>query len=401
MKVKFKPKSNINFIIFASIALNKFMNNIDKQIIEQDNIRERYFHDLIIKNDNIKSDLLSILNLPDDLTKLNLIHEDKYINGITADFTFVYNNQIRAIIECKAGDIGVTDYVRGIGQVLQYEYFNEQNISSKGINYSNTFNSILLVPSSAFNNTNFNIGKFKYPKSTYIVEINDTNKVARRISEDELKTLSTVENNSLTSISQYYVRDNRLFEIYMLLRYLCFLKLKNKTNIKRKEVELEIQKTNSINNNNWRNAWISLSSLGLINSNNLPTKPGLEFGMLDFEDFLIMMYKAYIKPYVETLLNYFTQSNQNINKKLKDIRSEIVLQFSNRDVLFLTQSETRYLSSWLNILRDDFGCIDFKVRDSNRILNYNPLEMNDKSLKENITKYTKSKSYINNLTNIL
>lgn len=377
------------------------MNSIDRQIIEQDNNREKYFHDLIIKNDNIKSDLLSILSLPDDLTNLNLIHEDKYINGITADFTLVYNNQIRAIIECKAGDIGVTDYVRGIGQVLQYEYFNEQNISSKGIQYSNPFNSILLVPSSAFNNTNFNIGKFKYPKSTYIVEINDSNKVARRISEEELKTLSTVENNSLTSISQYYVRDTRLFEIYMLLRYLCFLKIKNKTNVKRTEIELEIRKTNSINNNNWRNAWISLSSLGLINSNNLPTKAGLEFGMFDFEDFLIMMYKSYIKPYVETLLNYFTQANQNINQDLKTIRAEIVSQFSNRDVLFLTQSQTRYLSSWLNILRDDFGCINFKPRNSNRIINYNPLEMNDKSLKENIIKYTKSKTYINNLTNIL
>lgn len=377
------------------------MNQIDKQIIEVDNIREKYFHDLIIKNDNIKSDLLSILSLPDDLTNLNLIHEDKYINGITADFTFVYNDEIRAIIECKAGDIGVTDYVRGIGQVLQYEYFNEQNISSKGIKFSSNFNSILLIPSSAFNNTNFNIGKFKYPKSTFIVEINDSNKVARKVSEKELNELSTVENNSLTSISQYYVRDTRLFEIYMLLRYLCFLKIKNVTNIKRTEIELEIKKTNSINNNNWRNAWISLSSLGLINSNNLPTKSGLEFGMFDFEDFLIMMYKSYIKPYIETLFKYFTQDNKNINNDLKTIRKDIILQFSNRDVLFLTQSETRYLSSWLNILRDDFGCIDFKPRDSNRIINYNPLEMNDKSLKENIIKFTKSKTYINNLTNIL
>ena len=166
------------------------MNNVDKQIFEIDNIREMYFHDLIIKNDNIKSDLLSILNLPDNLSNLNLIHEDKYINGITADFTFVYDNKIRAIIECKAGDIGVTDYVRGIGQVLQYEYFNDFKISSKGLEYDANFNSILLVPSSAFNNKNFNIGKFKYPKSTYIVEINDINKVARKITEEELKTLA-------------------------------------------------------------------------------------------------------------------------------------------------------------------------------------------------------------------
>lgn len=365
-----------------------------------ESVREKHIHDLIIKNDNIKSDLLSILNLPDDLAKLNLIHEDKYINGITADFTFVYDNQIRAIIECKAGDIGVTDYVRGIGQVLQYEHFSEQNISSKGISYNNYFNSILLVPSSVFYNPNFNIGKFKYPKSTYLVEINDSNNVARRISEDELKTLSSIEDSSLTSISQYYVRDTRLFEIYMLLRYLCFFKLKGQANIKRKEIEKKIKKTNSINNNNWRNAWISLSSLGLINSQNLPTKSGLSFGMLEFEDFLLMMYKSYIKPYVEVLMNYF-KVESNLKNNLKTIKQDIVNQFNGRDVLFLTQSETRYLSSWLNVLRDDFGCIDFKTRSFDRIQNYNPLQMNDKAFKEHIKKHTKSTPYINNLTSIL
>lgn len=377
------------------------MNSIDKAIFEQDNVREKYFHDLIIKNDNIKFDLLSILNLPNDISKLNLIHEDKYINGITADFTLVYANQIRAIIECKAGDIGVTDYVRGIGQVIQYEYFREQNISSKGYTYNDNFNSILLIPSSALNNNNFNIGKFKYPKSTCIVEINDTNQVARKITENELNILSTVENNSLTSISQYYIRDTRLFEVYMLLRYLCFLKLKNIINIKRNEVEIELRKTNSINNKNWRNAWISLSSLGLIDSTNLPTKSGFEFGTLDFPEFLLMMYKSYIKPYVVTLFEYFSQEKNNISNGLQIIKNDLFSQFSNREILFLTQSETRYLSSWLNILRDDFGCIEFQTRSSCRSINYNPLILNDIALKENISKYTKSKQYINKLKEII
>lgn len=377
------------------------MNEIDQQVFEQDNVREKYFHDLIIKDDNIKSDLLSILDLPSDILNLSLIHEDKYINGITADFTLVYDNQIRAIIECKAGDIGVTDYVRGIGQVLQYEHFNEQNISSKGIAYNEKFNSILLVPSSAFSNANFNIGKFKYPKSTYIVEINDTNKVARRITEEELKRLATIENNSLTSISQYYVRDTRLFEIYMLLRYLCYLKFKNTTDIKRVEIEEELRKTNSINNKNWRNAWISLSSLGLINSKNLPTKSGFSFGSLEFEDFLIMMYKSYISPYVHTLFDYFLQDSRNIKKALSEIKHDLFIQFSNKDVLFLTQSDTRYLSSWLNILRDDFGCIDFTTRSNDRTINYNPSELNDTALKIYISKYTKSKQYIDNMKEIL
>jgi len=381
------------------------MNSTDKDIISQDNIREKYFHDLVIKNNDIKFDLLNILNLEDNIHKLNLIHEDKYINGITADFTLVYEDKIRAIIECKAGDIGVTDYVRGIGQVLQYEYFNEEKVSLKGYQYNTNFNTILLLPSSVLNNKNFNIGKFKYPKSTYIIEINDHNHVARLVTEKELQILSEVGKNNLTSISQYYIRDTRLFELYMLLKYLCILKHKdiNKEikNVNRREIELELKKTNSINNNNWRNVWISLSSLGFINSNNLPTKFGLRFGTMDFEEFLIMMYKSYIHPYIDTLMNYFTQNEQNVNKKLKDIRGDLLIQFSNQEVLFLTQSETRYLSSWLNILRDDFGCIEFEPRNPNRILIYNPSKLNDKALQEDISKNTKAKKYINNMKEIL
>lgn len=194
-------------------------------INREESAREKHIHDLIIRNDDIKKDMLSLLNLEADLTKLELVHEDKYINGIYADFTLVYNDSIRAIIECKAGDIGVTDYVRGIGQVLQYEYFYENNISPKGWKYLEFFNSILLIPSSAFKNSSFNIGKFKYPNSTLIFEINESSNVIRKISDKEIKELSTVNEDNLTSISQYYVRDNRFFEIYALLKYISLLKL--------------------------------------------------------------------------------------------------------------------------------------------------------------------------------
>lgn len=377
------------------------MINTDEHIIDLDNVREKYFHDLIIENDYIKSNLLSILGLPDDLTCLKLIHEDKFINGITADFTFIYNNKIRAIIECKAGDIGVTDYVRGIGQVLQYEYFYENKITTNDAMYDKKFNTILIVPSTALNNRNFNIGRFKYPNTTYIVEINDNNKVARIISNKELKTLSEVENNSLTSISQYYIRDTRLFEIYMLLYYLCYLKFKKIDKVNRKEVEKVLMGTETINNRNWRNAWISLSSLGLINSNNLPTKSGLEFGGYDFKDFLYMMYDSYINPYIKTIFEYFNKDKNNINKPLTSIREELIQQFSNRDVLFLTQSKTRYLSSWLNILRDDFGCLDFVAGKNQRRILYNPLELNQYTLLKNIKDNTKSKQYIDKLIKII
>lgn len=137
-------------------------------------MRENRVHDLIIQNQNIQYGINSLLEISNNT---DYIHEDTYINGITADFTLLENNKIRAIIECKAGDIGVTDYVRGIGQSLQYEYFYDERISPKGFEYHQNFNSILLFPSSVVRENNFNIGNFKYPLSTLLFEINDTKRV--------------------------------------------------------------------------------------------------------------------------------------------------------------------------------------------------------------------------------
>lgn len=377
------------------------MNTFDQIVQSQDSIREKYFHDLIQSNENIKVDLLSTLNLPNDLKKLNLIHEDKYINGITTDFTLVYDNKIHALIEVKAGDIGVTDYVRGIGQVLQYEYFYENNISLKSYVFGENFSSILLIPSSIFKNKNFNIALFKYPKTTRIIEINDKNKAVREISKKELNELRKIEKNNLASISQYYVRDTRLFEIYMLLRYLCFLEFKGVKAVNRKEIELEMKKTNSINNRNWRNAWISLSCFGFINSNNMPTKAGIKFGMMSVHEFLVMMYQSYIKPYSDILMDYFVKNPNNLKNSLQKIKQDFLDVYGGKEILFFTQSGTRYLSSWLNILRDDFGFIDFASRNNNRIMNFNPLILNDEFLLKEIQKYSKANQYINNLDAIL
>ncbi len=376
------------------------MNLIDQQIITQDNIREKYFHDLVIQNDNIKADLLSALGLPNNLSELRLIHEDRYINNITADFTLIYGDKIHAIIECKAGDIGVTDYVRGIGQVLQYEYFFENKIT-RHFSYPDNFSSVLLIPSSVFLNRNFNIALFKYPKTTKIIEINEINHAVRLITQNELDNFKEQAQNNLISFSQYYVRDTRLFEIYMLLRYLCFLKIKNVDIVNRREIELEMQKTNSINNRNWRNVWISLSSLGLIDSSNMPTRSGLDLGMLEIEQFLLSMYKSYVKPYVDILLNYFEENSNNLNKTLREIKQDFLCKYNNCEILFLTQSETRYLSSWLNILRDDFGCLDFQSRNNCRTLKYNPATLNDDFLLKQISKYSKANPYIANLQAIL
>ena len=73
---------------------------------------------------------------------------------------------------------------------------------------------------------------------------------------------------------------------------------------------------------------------------------------------------------------------------------QIKKKYDGKDVLFLTQAGRRYASSWLNIFRDDFGFIDFAPRRTNRIINYNPLDISKDQLEKNIIKYTKANSYL-------
>ncbi|GAA9881850.1 hypothetical protein VN0667_05210 [Helicobacter pylori] len=104
------------------------------------------FQDLIASNSNIQKDICSVLEM--DYKDFKLLREDTYINGITADFTLFEKNKVRAIIECKSGAIGVSEYVRGIGQIFQYEYFFENHLSLKNYGFCQNFNSVLVFPES-------------------------------------------------------------------------------------------------------------------------------------------------------------------------------------------------------------------------------------------------------------
>ncbi|GAA6808003.1 hypothetical protein HpBTM53_04840 [Helicobacter pylori] len=79
------------------------------------------FQDLIASNSNIQKNICSVLEM--DYKDFKLLREDTYINGITADFTLFERNKVRAIIECKGGAIGVSEYVRGIGQIFNTNIF--------------------------------------------------------------------------------------------------------------------------------------------------------------------------------------------------------------------------------------------------------------------------------------
>ena len=105
--------------------------------------QEAEVHTRIMNNVVIKDGIRNVLGIDGEF---QLIHEDEYINGIVADFSIIVNNKIRAIMECKGGHIGVTDYVRGIGQIFQYEYFSEKNITPKSLEYERNFNAVYIFP---------------------------------------------------------------------------------------------------------------------------------------------------------------------------------------------------------------------------------------------------------------
>lgn len=364
-------------------------------------MEEFELHNLIINDTKVQKYILSLLNMAD--CNYTFIHEDSYPNGMIADFTLKQNNKVHAIIECKDSRIGVNDYVRGIGQILQYQYFAENHLSQKGYEFVDSTKAVFCFPSSIIKNPNFNIGLFRYPKDTVIMEINENNHNVRVISEAELSKLREAFNNNLVTISQYYVRDNRLFELFILLRYLHLQKMKGKTYVDRKEAELNfLRKIETPNNKNWRNAFISLSSLGFIDSNNMPTNIGMTYANYDFGEFAYELLDGYIKPYITLFFDVFESFKTNtIDISNKQISNFIRKIYNNKDVLFVTDSDERYISSWMNILRDDYACISFKARNNDRKILYNPTELKKEVIIKKINNNEISTFYINKFFDLI
>ena len=201
-----------------------------------------------------------------------------------------------------------------------------------------------------------------------------------------------------------------MIELYLLLRFCQIKNLLGIKKINRKKTENEfLKKLETINNNNWRNAFIALSSLGLIDNNNIPTNIGSKYATGSFSYFCYEIYKSYIRIYIDLLMktlinikdkkecdnNDFFIANNN------EIAEEINKLFNNKKVLFLTDSDNRYISSWLNIMRDDYKCISFEPRQSNRKIEYDISIMNETVIMSKIEENKKANEYINRMNNIL
>ena len=352
-------------------------------------ISESKLQELVRDNAKIQEYILDCLGYEYTGSE-RFVREVQYINGIRVDFKIVKNGEVIALMECKRGDIGVTDYVRGIGQLLQYEYFQKKDIET-GEPYSQNFKTVYFIPSDIIKNPNYNIGTFEYPESTQIIEINVDNYLVRKIADEELQKLATAENGKAI-ISQYYFRDNRFFELFILLQYLRYLSIKTTTPINRGELEsTKLQLIETPNNRNWRNAFITLSTLGFIDRGNRISDVGYFMARKTYGDFCYELYRSYSKVYIDLIFRHL-QKNPNIS--LSDLKDEINNEYNNQPVLFVTDSDNRYLSSWLNIMRDDYQCISFSSRSNERIIKFDPSTLNKEAFIARIESNNYAKSFI-------
>ncbi|CAM11340.1 hypothetical protein PA0005 [Candidatus Phytoplasma australiense] len=331
-------------------------------------MNENKLTDLILKDDNFKKNFARLLNIDDFIIQ----KEEKFIDNIKADFCFYnHKNKIIAILECK-GQVGITEYIRGVGQILQYQGFKENNIFDKFLNETKV---ILVVPSSVFGKkSHFNPAKVFYPKETELLVINNQNHTLNLFNPNKIyKNKKQTSAFKKIDICPYYFRDTRIWELYFWLKEIHNLNIISYKKIHRKkDIEDNIIKQNKkifykniLLENNPRNALITLSSLGLVDYNNVLTDIGQNIATLDLENFCLKLIKDYFQDIVEVLLFALDELGKKQNKKYLEkisynqIVEVIKKEFDNQDILFLTDSQNRYISSWMNVLKKDLGCINF------------------------------------------
>jgi len=365
-------------------------------IEERHDVRsEKYVQSLVLNDTNIHKYIIDNLGLKYDGAE-KFEKGRKYLNNLIPDFKITKNNEIIALVECKGANINVTDYVRGLGQLAQYESFWKKNIKEKKTEkYSKNFKTIYLYPSEVIKNNNFKKENFDFPKSTICLEINLNNNFVRELSSEQINKFTNIKDKSKIKICEYYYRDNRLYELYILIQFLKKKYTHKEIFIKRTETELNhLRKFETVNNRNWRNAWISLSGMGFLTKKNNLSEVGKTISNKTYYEFCSTIFFDYYKPYFKEI---FTIVEKNPSISLKDLMNEIKNNHDNRDVLFVTDSDSRYISSWLNMFRDDFGLLDFETRKTDRVINYNPLNITKEELIKNITKFTKADGYIKKL----
>jgi len=304
-------------------------------------------------------------------------------NSIQADLGVTDSSgNILALFECK-GDVGVNELVTGIGQVVQY-----QNHIEKAFEYSYhpSAQAFLVVPKHVLEV--YEVQYLFFPEHSGIILIDEATKKFISMRKERIST----ERLSRTKIiSPYYIRDNRLGELYLGLKIIeAITPILGEQRITMDVVKRMMERV-IINIGNARNISISLHGLGFIDHENRLTAEGQRHARMDYFEFCKSLSRGQIAPFLNviaaSLLRIAEDSGERsysgFSTNPDSIKEKIKEMFGGYDILYLTESGTRYVSSWMNILRDDLRAVDFPPRDySNLRINYLPIIGNPFRMKE-------------------
>ena len=288
-------------------------------------------------------------------------HEIELENGITMDHLISDSDGAAILlVESKGGDIGITEFLRGVGQTVQYQHHIDKKIKLK---YSKNCKTLLAFPDELY--SKIDIDKIIFGDNVLLLVINSSNNSAKVVDPAKIKGLFSAHQNIVT-ISPYYIRDNKLGELYVSLLETRKRMGASSTRVSRDFTSL-LESIGAPNPGNARNIGISLASLGFVDSFNALTSSGFEFSKMDYSTFVTNIVEDYIYPYTNAIFYALFQisiresGNNNIiiNASWEQINDEIRKNWNGQDVMYLTESGNRYMSSWFGILKDDLQCVEF------------------------------------------
>jgi len=323
-------------------------------------------------NPAIKQYLAQHLNYFDEF---NILSEQKIFYGLKVDKVILDKHQnFLCLIECK-GDVGTTEFVRGIGQILQYRSQSNKEMKNR---MAEKFSTVLAFPNELNTKQNpVQIDKLKYPNDVHLFIINSQNNSYKAINlaNNKMGSKTKYFGERLISISPYYFRDNTFAEYFIGLHsmhYRSFLQKKVTRNI-----DNILKICGSDNPGNGRNVGITLSSLGFIDSNNRLTPDGYKFLNLSYPEFVERLTYDYAFPFINSVFAVINDNKIINNKEDQRLLINNLWNLSpNQQIEFLTESDskdkTRYIGSWNYILKRSLQCIDFEPRKTNFSVVYNP-----------------------------
>jgi hypothetical protein len=279
-------------------------------------------------------------------------------NKIEADLGVLDKSKVVvALFECK-GEIGMNEIVRGLDQTAQYQYHIDNNID---YTYAPDAKSFFVIPKLVYDKYDFT--KLSVPDRSILILADTVNNTFIHLTKKKIGT----QNFKKTSIiSPYYIRDNRLGEIYLGLKVIEAMSPKvisGKVSLAKVKA---ILKKIIVNKGNAINIGITLHGLGFIDQENRLTAEGQRHLRMDYHEFCKNLCHDQIKPYVNLMVSILVEiasakghKHDCIKTDLKEIHKKVKAKYNGNDVLYMTESGIRYISSWLNIMRDDLGIISF------------------------------------------